>query len=192
MPIKELAEPYWTRQEGETPKQHCWFCQFLQYPDFNIGEFYKYINSEEFHLTDKAGYGKIPTLKTMYNWSSDNKWKLRKTRYVEDREEQVQNQLMQLDLEKRKEFYDNKIGLIEAAFTKANEEFRLGNISGYQFNQYCQGITKLLDDNRLDLNKSTDIVTSNASVEVDAVVESENSKADEILRLLEEARHGSE
>ena len=192
MPVEELKEPYWNKQEGETPKQHCWFCQFLQYTDFNIGEFHKYITSEEFNPVDKAGYGKAPTLKTMYNWSYSNKWKLRKARYLEDREEQVQNQLMQLDLEKRREFYDNKIGLIEAAFVKANEEFLLGNISGYQFNQYCQGITKLLDDNRLDLNKSTDIVTSNASVEVDAVVESDNGKADEILRLLEEARHGSE
>ena len=53
-------------------------------------------------------------------------------------------------------------------------------------------VAKLLDDNRLDLNKSTDIVTSNANVELDATVESDNGKADEILKLLEEARHGSE
>lgn len=192
MPIEELVEPYWNKQPGETPKQHCWFCQFLQYPDFNIGEFHKYISSPEFNPPDKAGYGKIPTIKTIYNWSSDNKWKHRKTRYLEDREEQVQQQLLQLDIEKRKEFYNQKIELISAAFDKTHEEFLTGKISGYQFNQYCQGITKLLDDNRLDLNKSTDIVTSNANVELDATVESDNGKADEILKLLEEARHGSE
>ena len=104
----------------------------------------------------------------------------------------MQQQLLQLDIEKRKEFYNQKIELISAAFDKTYEEFLTGKISGYQFNQYCQGITKLLDDNRLDLNKSTDIVTSNANVELDATVESDNGKADEILKLLEEARHGSE
>ena len=192
MPIEELKEPYWQKQEGETPKQHCWFCQFLQYPDFSLKEFHQYITSPDFELADPSGYGKVPALKTIQNWSSDNKWTIRKKAKIEDREQQTQYHLQQLDLEKRKDFYNKKLELIEEAFRKAQEEFILGNISGYQFNQYCQGITKLLDDNRLDLNKSTDIVQTTASVELEAEVTQDNTKADEILRLLEEARHGSE
>ena len=43
MPIEELQEPYWEKQEGETPNQYCYFLEFLEFPTFNLKDFHQHL-----------------------------------------------------------------------------------------------------------------------------------------------------
>ena len=77
MPIEELQEPYWEKQEGETPNQYCYFLEFLEFPTFNLKDFHDHLcelhkNSQKFTKTVAQKTEKNPfTSKTtqMRDWN---------------------------------------------------------------------------------------------------------------------------
>ena len=77
MPIEELQEPYWEKQDGETPNQYCYFLEFLEFPTFNLKDFHDHLcekNKKEQKGTKVVTYG------TLRKWARDscNKWRIRK------------------------------------------------------------------------------------------------------------------
>lgn len=69
----------WTQQEDEKDKRYYFFQQFIQIEEpIKIDKFYKLM--EKKRKDDEISY-KLPTLKTLYNWSSEHGWIKRKEAY---------------------------------------------------------------------------------------------------------------
>lgn len=160
--IEELIEPIWEHQKGETPNQYKWFNKFLQYESFDLIKFHTELTLSQQNNEKKI---KLPTLGTIRKWSSNNKWTIRKECSVIFDETNIQHELKKLDLSNAiEEFYlknEIKIKRLENLKSKVDND----EITGYQFNQDIQGITKLDENIRLSLGKATERIDANANIE---------------------------
>ena len=76
MPIEELQEPYWEKQEGETPNQYCYFLEFLEFPTFNLKDFHDHLCE---NLQKSTKINKLVKYQTIRKWAGEscNKWRVR-------------------------------------------------------------------------------------------------------------------
>ena len=107
MTITELQEQIWKKQKKESSNAYCWFQEFLNYPTYEIQKFHKHITTNQKEIIKNNGKkAKIPTLKTMYTWSTNYSWRKRKEAYLENEEEERTLYLRQLRLKHSREAQD--------------------------------------------------------------------------------------
>ena len=71
-------KPIWAKQPKESSNAYCWFQEFLNYPTYEIQRFHEHITKNQKEIIKKNGKKvKIPTLKTMYTWSTNHTWRKR-------------------------------------------------------------------------------------------------------------------
>jgi len=168
MPIEELQEPYWEKQEGETPNQYCYFLEFLEFPTFNLKDFHDHLcekNKKEHKGT------KVVTYNTIRKWARDacNKWKIRKEAKRQSEKDDLLDTLHELDKEvkinnfKRKNSFKNK--LLERLEKEAEYE---------KYSQLKHGVdayVNISDDNRIDMEEPTTFANQKLDVEAETKVE---------------------
>ena len=96
MPIEELQEPIWEKQKGETPNQHCYFLEFLEFPTFNLKDFHQHLCEKNKKTQTNT---KIVTYDTLRKWAGEkcNKWHIRKQAKRQSEKEDLLETLHELD-----------------------------------------------------------------------------------------------
>jgi hypothetical protein len=174
MPIEELQEPYWEKQEGETPNQYCYFLEFLDYPTNNLKDFHD-------HLCDKhkktQPNTKIVTYDTLRKWAGEkwNKWHIRKAAKRKAEDDDIQDTLHELEKETKVEEYQTKQRINTKLLKRIEREVDENALS--QIAQGIQGYKTLKDDNRVDRGEATDFTKSDVNADIDAKAQVE-TKAD--------------
>lgn len=165
MTVKELKEPIWEKQEGETPNQHDWFNEFLDYTGYSLKAFHEYLESNRKTLKVTEAADKIPSINLIKKWSSINKWTIRK-KAKRDFDKQEERE----ELKKIKEN-----GLIDNFLQKQKiekqllKEISLGLTTGKplsQINQGIQGYVTFTEDDRKDLGEDDKTLKIDATTEV--------------------------
>lgn len=163
MPIKELKEPYWEKQEGETPNQYCFFQEYLDYPTFNLKAFHE-------HLCDKFKEGqtgaKPPAYKTIRKWAGDkcNRWHTRKTAKRESAKQDIFETLHELEMEDKIENFKSKQQIKSDLLISIATAIERG-IPLSQINQGVQALKLLHEDDLLDQEKPTNYNQTNIDAE---------------------------
>ena len=174
MPVKELKEPIWERQEGETPNQHDWFNEFLDYSGYSLKAFHESLEKQQESAEVNNEYDKIPTLNMINKWSSNNKWMSRKKAYRDFEKEEEREELRKI---KRK----HKISNFEKKQSIQNQlldEILLGltvDKPFSQINQGIQGYATIAEDDRKDLGEDDTTLKMEAKVNATTEVKSESS-----------------
>lgn len=182
MPIEELQEPYWEKQKGETPNQHCYFLEFLEFPTFNLKDFHDHLCEE--HKKTQSNT-KVVTYDTLRKWAGEkcNKWHIRKQAKRQSEKEDLLETLHELDKQDKIEEF-----LLKKSFKRKLLD-RLEKDSEYEkYSQLKHGVdayVNMSDDNRIDMEEPTTF--TNQKLDVDAETKVEYSNVDNLL----EAFHAS-
>ena len=171
MPIEELQEPIWDKQQGETPNQYCYFLEFLEFPTNNLKGFHNHLCEK-----DKAGLlrAKVPAYKTIRNWSgpSCNKWIERKSAKRASEKQDILDTLHELDKQDKIEEF-----ILKKSFKKKLLD-RLEKEAEYEkFSQLKHGVdayVNINDDNRVDKEEPTTFTNQKLDVEANTKIEHQN------------------
>ena len=173
MPVKELKEPIWERQEGETPNQHDWFNEFLDYSGYNLKAFHEYVESQK-KSDEVSTFDKIPSYNMFMKWSSHNKWMLRKKAKRDFDKEEEREELKQIKRERLVANFRYK--------QKIEKQISLGLTTGKplsQINQGIQGYVTISEDDRKDLGENTENL--NITADVDTQLKVKQNVASDII-----------
>lgn len=185
MPITELKEPYWDKQDGETPNQYCYFLEFLEYKTNDLKDFHQ-------HLCEKDKKGllrtKVPAYKTIRNWSGPacNKWTERKSAKRAAEKKDVLDTLHELYKEDVIEEYILKKSIKHKLLVRLD-----GDAETEKFSQIKHGVdayTNLNDDNRVDRQEPTSYTKTEGTLEVEADTKITNPGLDKIAEAFENGR----
>ena len=153
MPIKELKEPIWEKQEGETPNQYCYFQEFLKFPTYNLKDFHDYLCNDSKMRQDGA---KIVSYKTIRRWATEkcNKWKSRKEskRIAEDND--ILETLHELEKQQKIDTFNSKQEIENKLLDNIITAIELGQPLS-QINQGVQALKTLNEDKQLTQEKPT-------------------------------------
>ena len=182
MPIEELQEPIWERQDGETPNQYCYFLEFLEFPTFNLKQFHDHLcekNNKEHKGTKVVTYG------TLRKWARDscNKWQVRKEAKRISEKEDLLDTLHELDKEDKVENFKAKNKFKKILLDRLNKEAEYEKYS--QLKHGVDAYVNMSDDNRIDMEEPTTF--ANQKVDVDAETKVQYEGVDNLL----EAFHAS-
>ena len=167
MPIQELQEPVWEKQQGETPNQYCYFLEFLEYKTNDLKAFHQ-------HLCEKDRQGllrtKVPAYKTIRNWSGPkcNKWTERKSAKRAAEKIDILDTLHELDKEDVIEEYILKKSIKQKLLNRLNKEAETERFS--QLKHGVDAYTNLNDDNRVDKEEPTNFTSQKMDLESDNTI----------------------
>ena len=170
MPIEELQEPYWEKQEGETPNQYCYFLEFLEFPTFNLKDFHD-------HLCEKSKReqkgAKPVTYKTIGKWAGEkcNKWHIRKQAKRQSEKEDLLETLHELDKQDLIEEYLLKKSIKRKLLQRLEKEVDYEKYS--QLKHGADAFTILNDDNRVDKEEPTTFTNQKLDVDADTTIQYE-------------------
>lgn len=169
MPIKELTEPIWEKQEGETPNQYCYFQEFLKYPTYNLKDFHDFLCTDSKLRQDGA---KIVSYKTIRRWATEkcNKWKSRKEakRIAEDKD--IMETLHELEKQQKIDTFNSKQQIETELIENILTAISLGQPLS-QINQGIQALKTLNEDKQLTQEKPTNYNRTNVEADVKAEAE---------------------
>ncbi len=162
MPIKELKEPYWEKQNGETPNQFCYFQEYLKFPTFNLKDFHQHLC--ENYKNEHKPTAKPPKYNTIRGWSAENKWHIRKEskRTVEDQE--ILEVLHEKEKQQKIETFDAKQNIERELTKKIQKAIETGQPLS-QINQGIQALKILNEDKQLTQEKPTNYNQTNIDAE---------------------------
>lgn len=163
MPIEELQEPYWEKQQGETPNQYCYFQEFLKFPTNNLKDFHQHLCETYQHLPTPTA--KPPKYNTVKGWSSDNKWTDRKTQKRMAEKQDILDTLHELDKEDAIEEY-----LLKKSFKKKLLKRLEQEAEDERFSQLKHGVAAYVEmnnDNRVDKEEPTNFTSQKMDVETE-------------------------
>lgn len=185
MPIEELKEPYWDKQEGETPNQYCYFLEFLEYPTNNLKDFHNYLCEE----TQKEQKGTKPvTYNTLKKWSREscNKWRIRKEAKKQADKEDILQTLHELDKADAIEEY-----ILKKSFKQKLLERLEREAETERYSQLKHGVSAYVDisnDNRVDKHEPTSYTKTEGTLEVEADTKITNPGLDKIAEAFTNGR----
>ena len=165
MPIEELQEPYWERQEGETPNHYCYFLEFLEYPTNNLKNFHQHL-CENLHQSTKIN--KVVKYQTLRKMASQNKWKERKAEKRIEEKQDLLDTLHELDKADAIEEYKKKKSFKQKLLDRLERE-----VEYEKFSQIKHGVTAYVDmnnDNRVDKEEPTNFTSQKMDVETDNTI----------------------
>ena len=154
MTVKELKEPVWEKQKGETPNQYCYFQEFLKYPTFNLKEFHKHLCNEYQKVLGSNDKAKIPKLQTIRNWSSCNKWTTRKEAKRTTEDNDIMETLHELEKRQKIETFDAKQEIENRLLDSIIMAIETGQPLS-QINQGIQALKTINEDKQLTQEKPT-------------------------------------
>ena len=162
MPIEELQEPYWERQDGETPNQYCYFLEFLEYPTFNLKQFHNHLcekNKKEQNGTKVVTYG------TLRKWARDscNKWQVRKEAQRAAEKDDLLETLHELDKEQKIENFKRKNNFKNKLLERLEKEAEYEKYS--QLKHGVDAYVNISDDNRIDMEEPTTFANQKVDME---------------------------
>lgn len=170
MPIKELKEPIWEKQDGETPNQYDYFLEFLKFPTYSLKDYHTHLcelhrNSQKF--TDKK---KITSYEVIRKWAGEscNKWKERKIAKRKAEDDDIQETLHELDKEDTIEEYQTKKRINKKLLNRIEREVNEQPMS--QLAQGIDGYRKLKDDNRIEKGEATEVTNTKIDADIAADV----------------------
>ena len=170
MPIEELQEPIWDKQQGETPNQYCYFLEFLEFPTYNLKAFHQHLCDTYQNLAKPSA--KPPKYNTIVGWSSDNKWTDRKTQKRISEKQDILDTLHELDKQDKIEEF-----ILKKSFKKKLLD-RLEKEAEYEkFSQLKHGVdayVNINDDNRVDKEEPTTFANQKLDVEANTKIEHQN------------------
>ena len=185
MPIEELKEPIWEKQQGETPNQYCYFIEFLKFPTNNLRAFHDHLCKE--HQKEQKGTKPV-TYSTLKKWSrpSCNKWVERKAAKRKAEDDDIQNTLHELD----------KADAIEEYLLKKSFKNKLLNrlereAETERYSQLKHGVSAYVDisnDNRVDKHEPTSYTKTEGTLEVEADTTINNPGLDKIAEAFTNGR----
>ena len=152
MPIKELQEPIWEKQKGETPNQHCYFLEYLKFPTFNLKAFHEHL-CETYKNLDKPS-AKPPKYNTIIGWSSENKWRTRKEAKRTSEDTEILETLHELEKQQKIETFNAKQEIERTLLENIKTAIALGQPLS-QINQGVQALKTLNEDKQLTQEKPT-------------------------------------
>ena len=154
MPIETLEEPVWEKQKGETPNQYCYFQEFLKYPTFNLKTFHQHLCDNYQKILNTTEKAKIPKYQTLKDWSSKNKWTIRKEAKRTTEDTEILEQLHEMEKEQKARTFQAKQEIEEKLLDKIIEAIELGQPLS-QINQGIQGLKTINEDKQLTQEKPT-------------------------------------
>lgn len=183
MPIEELQEPYWEKQDGETPNQYCYFLEFLEFPTFNLKDFYDYLcekNKKEQKGTKVVTYG------TLRKWAREacNKWQIRKEAKRQSEKDDLLETLHELDKEVKIENFKRKNSFKNKLLERLDKEAEFEKYS--QLKHGVDAYVNISDDNRIDMEEPTTF--TNQKVDVDADTTIQYDGVDNLLEAFHESK----
>ncbi len=165
MPIEELKEPYWEKQEGETPNQYCYFLEFLEFPTFNLKDFHDHLcelhkNSQKF--TDKS---KITSYAVLRKWAGDacNKWRVRKEAKRQSEKDDILDTLHELDKQVKIDNFIKKNSIRKKLLERLDNEAEFEKYS--QLKHGVDAYVNMSDDNRIDMEEPTTFANQKVDME---------------------------
>lgn len=188
MAVTEIKNEPWCKQEGETPTQFYWFQKYLNHPYNDITKFHKQMKTE-CEENEKKSTKTVPlcTLRTMYNWSYQNKWIKRKEEYIIWESEENTNYLRQLRLKNQQEEIDLLHRIKMKQLKNIEEQVNNGQLNGYNFNQNMMGIKTINDMDLLELGEATENINQNIKADVKTISKKEKIKqVDELAKEIQE------
>ena len=171
MPIEELQEPYWEKQDGETPNQYCYFLEFLEFPTFNLKDFHQHICD---NLQKSTKINKAVQYQTLRKWAGDscNKWRVRKEAKRASEKQDLLDTLHELDKQDKIDEF-----ILKKSFKKKLLD-RLEKEAEYEkFSQLKHGVdayVNINDDNRVDKEEPTTFANQKLDVEANTKIEHQN------------------
>ena len=167
MPIEELQEPYWEKQDGETPNQYCYFLEFLEYPTFNLKDFHDHLcekNKKEQKGTKVVTYG------TLRKWAREscNKWRIRKEAKRTSEKEDLLDTLHELDKEDKIDNFKLKNSFRKKLLDRLEKEVEYEKFS--QIKHGVSAFVEMSDDNRIDMEEPTTFTNQKLDVEAESKV----------------------
>ena len=171
MPIVELQEPIWEKQEGETPNQYCYFLEYLKFPTNNLREFHDHLCEE--NRKEQKGT-KVVTYNTIRKWAREscNKCDIRKTAKRKAEDDDIQNTLHELDKQDIIENFQSKNRLKKDLLKRMELEVYMQPLS--QIRQGIDGYVSLANDNRVDKGEATEFTNTKIAADIDANVKEES------------------
>lgn len=153
MPITELKEPYWEKQDGETPNQYCYFLEYLEFPTYNLREFHDHLCEEN---KKKQMGTKIVTYNTIRKWARDscNKWQRRKEAKRQCEKEDLMETLAELEKKQQEKTFRAKQEIEEKLLDNIIMAIELEQPLS-QINQGVQALKTLNEDKQLTQEKPT-------------------------------------
>ena len=170
MPIEELQEPYWEKQEGETPNQYCYFLEFLEYPTFNLKDFHDYLCEKN----KKAQKGtKVVTYGTLRKWARDacNKWRVRKEAKRQSEKDDLLDTLHELDKQDKIDNFIKKNSIKKKLLERLEKEAEYEKYS--QLKHGVDAYVNMSDDNRIDMEEPTTFASQKLDVDADTKIQYE-------------------
>ena len=170
MPIEELQEPYWEKQEGETPNQYCYFLEFLEFPTFNLKDFHDHLCEK----SKKEQKGAKPvTYKTIGKWAGEkcNKWRVRKEAKRQAEKQDILDTLHELDKADKIEEFKKKKRFKQKLLDRLLIEAETAALS--QLRQGADAYIAMGDDNRVDKEEPTTYSNQKLDVEAETKVQYE-------------------
>ena len=168
MPIEELQEPIWDKQEGETPTQYCYFLEFLEYPTFNLKDFHNHLCEK----SKKEQKGAKPvTYKTIGKWAGEkcNKWRVRKEAKRASEKQDILDTLHELDKADAIEEFLLKKSIRQKLLNRIEREAETERLS--QIKHGVDAYTNLNDDSRVDKEEPTSYTSQKLDVDADTKIE---------------------
>ena len=170
MPIEELQEPYWEKQEGETPNQYCYFLEFLEYPTFNLKDFHDHL-CENLHKS--TSNNKVVKYQTIRKWAGDKctKWRVRKEAKRQAEKQDLLDTLHELDKQEKIENFKLKNSFKKKLLDRLEKEAEFEKYS--QLKHGVDAYVNMSDDNRIDMEEPTTFTNQKLDVDADTTIQYE-------------------
>ena len=168
MPIEELHEPYWDKQQGETPNQYCYFLEFLEFPTNNLKDFHQHL-CENRHQSTKIN--KVVKYQTLRKMASQNGWKERKSAKRFAEKQDILDTLHELDKQDAIEEYKQKKRFKQKLLDRLEKE-----VEYEKFSQIKHGVAAYVDinnDNRVDKEEPVTFTSQKLDVEAESTIQYE-------------------
>lgn len=168
MPIPELQEPYWEKQEGETPNQYCYFLEFLEFPTFNLKDFHQHLCDNRHESTS---INKVVKYQTLRKWAGEkcNKWHIRKQAKRQSEKDDLLETLHELDKQDAIEEYLLKKSIKRKLLRRLEQEVEYEKFS--QLKHGADAFTIINDDNRVDKEEPTTFTNQKVDVDADTTIQ---------------------
>lgn len=174
MEPEDLEDPIWDKQKGETPTQHDWFVEFIDFPGYSLKGFHEYLEGsyqESLKVTEVEV--KIPSYNMIKKWSSHNLWTKRK-KASRDFDKNEEKEKLKKIKEKSKLTNFRKKQKIETGILRKMEDGLYEDVPLSQLNQGAQAYVTLNEDDLKELGESTEDIKVELTADVEATTKQEH------------------
>ncbi|MBR3213325.1 MAG: hypothetical protein IKF79_02300 [Methanosphaera sp.] len=171
MPIEELQEPIWEKQKGETPNQHCYFLEFLEFPTFSLKDFHNHLCEKYSKVLGSTDKPKVPKYQTIKNWSFCNDWTSRKEAKRHFEKQSIIDELHELDKQDKIDNFKKKNSIRKKLLERLDNEAEFEKYS--QLKHGVDAYVNMSDDNRIDMEEPTTFTNQKLDVDAETKVQYE-------------------